>query len=68
MEATTHISVKLGKTISDGDYGGIRIDIGVNDHVREDRDGTGKAGVSAAIDRVYAIVEKKLAEKLSEFE
>jgi hypothetical protein len=61
-EQVTKISVRLGTTVNLGDFENIRLDIEVQDHVRSVDKSTG-----TAIDRVYALVEAKLAEKLEPY-
>jgi hypothetical protein len=61
-EPVTKISVRLGTTVNLGDFENIRLDVEVQDHVRSVDKSTG-----AAIDRVYSLVEAKLAEKLQPY-
>jgi hypothetical protein len=45
-----------------GNYESVHVDIGVEDFVRQNE------SVDSAVDRVYAFVEGKLAEKVKEIE
>lgn len=63
MEPVTKISVRLGTTVKLADFENIRLDIEVEDRVREGID----KNTPAAIDRVYDLVEAKLAEKLEPY-
>ncbi len=45
-----------------GNYESVHVDIGVEDYVRQNE------SVDSAVDRVYAFVEGKLAEKVREIE
>lgn len=64
MEQPTTISIKLETTVNLGNYENIRLEIRVDDRVR---DGIDK-NTGAAIDRIYNLVETKLAEKLETYE
>ena len=59
----TRVRVGLKFVRNLGNYESIHIDLGVEDYVRPD-DGN----VDAAMNRVYAFVEKKLVEKVAEIE
>lgn len=61
-EPVTKISVRLGTTVNLGDFENIRLDVEIEDHVRSTDKST-----SAAIDRVHALAEAKLAEKLDPY-
>lgn len=63
MEPVTKISVRLGTTVNLGDFENVRLDIEVEDRVREGID----KNTPAAIDRVFDLVKEKLAEKLEPF-
>ena len=58
----TIVKVDLQYVRNLGNYESIRVNLGVEDSVREGE----KA--NAAMDRVYAFVEKKLIEKMEEIE
>lgn len=58
----TRVSVSLGFTKNLGNFESLRVDIGIQDFVRQGE----KA--SEAVDRVYAFVESKLIEKSNEIE
>lgn len=58
----TKVNVRLGFTMNLGDFNSARLDIGVEDEVRDDE------GVNDAFERVYAFVEGKVIEKQSEFD
>jgi hypothetical protein len=62
MSADTRVSVDLSFTRNLGNYESIKINIGVQDIVRQGET------VDAATERVYAFVENKLIEKTSEVE
>lgn len=64
MEQPTTISVKLETTVNLGNYENLKLEIRVDDRVR---DGIDK-NTGAAIDRIYNLVETKLAEKLEAYE
>lgn len=57
---TTRINVRFGTTVNIGDFENVRLDIEVEDYVREGVD----KNSAEAIDRVYSLVESKLVEKL----
>lgn len=61
-EQVTKISVRLGTTVNLGDFENVRLDVEVQDHVRSTDKSTG-----AAVDRVFNLVEAKLAEKLEPY-
>lgn len=63
MDPLTKIKVRLGTVVNLGNYENISLELEVEDYVR---DGVDKNS-DAAIDRVYSLVEKKLAEKLEPF-
>jgi hypothetical protein len=63
MSEVTRINVRLGTTVNLGDFENIRLDIEVQDYVREGID----KNAGEAINRVHELVEKKLAEKLNPF-
>ncbi len=56
----TKIGVTLGYTLNLGNFQSLRIDLNVIDNKREGEN------INEAFDRVYAFVENKLAEKISE--
>lgn len=56
----TKVGVTLGYTINLGNFQSLRIDLNVIDNKREGEN------VNEAFERVYAFVESKLAEKVSE--
>lgn len=58
----TKVKVDLSFTRNLGNYESIKINIGVEDHVRKDET------VDSATDRVYKFVENKLLEKTREVE
>ena len=60
--AETRVKVDLSFTRNLGNYESIRINVGVEDDVREGEN------VDTATERVYAFVEKKLVEKTREIE
>ena len=60
--AETRVKVDLSFTRNLGNYESIRINVGVEDDVRNGEN------VDAATERVYAFVEKKLVEKTREIE
>lgn len=62
MSAETKVSVDLSFTRNLGNYESIKINIGVQDIVRQGET------VDSATERVYAFVENKLIEKTSEVE
>jgi hypothetical protein len=64
MEQPTGISIKLETTVNLGNYENIRLEIRVDDRVREGID----KNTGEAIDRIYSLVETKLAEKLETYE
>lgn len=51
------VNVRLGFTMNLGDFQSARVDIGVEDDVREGE------GVNDAFNRIYAFVEDKLVDK-----
>lgn len=59
---TTHVKVELQFTRNLGNYESLRVAIGVEDFVREGE------SVDNATDRVYAFVEEKIIDKVSEIE
>jgi hypothetical protein len=58
----TIVKVDLQYVRNLGNYESIRVNLGVEDSAREGEN------VNAAMDRVYAFVEKKLIEKMEEIE
>lgn len=58
---TTRVRVGLKFVRNLGNYESIHVDLGVEDFVRPD-----DKSVDGAMERVYAFVEKKLVEKVSE--
>ena len=54
------VNVRLGFTMNLGDFQSARVDIGVEDDVREGE------GVNDAFDRIYSFVETKLVDKQEE--
>jgi len=56
----TRITVTLGFTKNLGNFESLRVDIGIEDYVRDGEH------INDATDRVYKFVEKKLEEKASE--
>lgn len=59
---TTSVRVELQFTRNLGNYESLRVGIGVEDFVREGE------SVDSATDRVYAFVEEKIIDKVSEIE
>ena len=59
---STHVRVELQFLRNLGNYESLRVSIGVEDFVREGE------SVDSATDRVYAFVESKVVEKVSEIE
>lgn len=62
MMSDTKVTVDLSFTRNLGNYESIKINIGVQDSVRQGE------SVDAATERVYAFVENKLIEKTQEVE
>lgn len=60
MDQPTRIEIKLGVTVNLGDFNSIKLEVGVEDRVRTGVD----ANTNAAIDRVYALVETQLQDKI----
>ncbi len=56
----TKVSVTLGYTLNLGNFQSLRLDLGVVDSKREGET------TNEAMERVYAFVESKLAEKINE--
>lgn len=56
----TKVSVSLGYTLNLGNFQSLRLDLGVVDYRRDEET------TNEAMDRVYAFVEAKLAEKIQE--
>lgn len=56
----TKVSVSLGYTLNLGNFQSLRLDLGVVDSKREGET------TNEAMDRVYAFVEAKLADKIQE--
>lgn len=59
MDATV-VKASLGVTINIGNFSNVRIDVGIEDYAREGEN------VDQAFERVYAFVEKKLEQKITE--
>lgn len=59
---STHVKVELQFTRNLGNYESLRVGIGVEDFVREGET------VDSATDRVYAFVEQKIIDKVSDIE
>jgi hypothetical protein len=57
---STRVTVTLGFTKNLGNFESLRVDIGIQDHLRSGEN------ISDATDRVYKFVEKKLEEKATE--
>ena len=60
MSETTNVSVTLGYTLNLGNFQSLRVDIGVNDFVRNGET------ADSAVDRIYSFVEEKVLEKVNE--
>lgn len=60
MSETTNVSVTLGYTLNLGNFQSLRVDIGVNDFVRNGET------ADVAVDRIYTFVEEKVLEKVNE--
>ena len=60
MEEPTKIQWNLGYTLNTGNFQSLRIDCQISDYTRGDET------VRQASDRVYALVEQQLMEKLQE--
>jgi hypothetical protein len=56
----TKVNISLGYTLNLGNFQSLRIDIGVEDSLRQDEN------VDAAFSRVYGFVEQKLIDKINE--
>jgi hypothetical protein len=56
----TRVTVTLGFTKNLGNFESLRVDIGIQDHLRSGEN------INDATDRVYKFVEKKLEEKATE--
>ncbi len=56
----TKVEVTLGYTLNLGNFQSLRVDIGIEDSLRNEEN------VEQAFDRVYSFVEKKLIEKINE--
>jgi hypothetical protein len=56
----TKVNVTLGYTLNLGNFQSLRIDIGVQDSLRNEEN------VDAAFNRVYEFVEQKLIQKVNE--
>ncbi len=63
----TKVKVDLGYTRNMGNFESLRVDIGVEDDLRTNSDGSPE-NVEQAFNRVYSYVEKKLVEKVQETE
>jgi len=59
---STYVNVELSYTRNLGNYENIKVNLGVQDYVRDGEN------VNAAMDRVYAFVEDKLITKMEEIE
>jgi hypothetical protein len=59
---STYVNAELSYTRNLGNYENIKINLGVQDYVRDGEN------VNAAMDRVYAFVEDKLITKMEEIE
>ena len=59
---TTHVKVELQFTRNLGNYESLKVAIGVEDFFRDGE------SVDSATDRVYAFVEEKIIDKVSEIE
>lgn len=60
MSDKTKVSVHLGFTVNLGNFQALKVDIGLEDWVRDGEN------VDQATDRVYGYVEKKLMKKLKD--
>lgn len=60
--ANTRVIVNLGWTRNMGNFNSMRVDIGVEDDLRDNEN------VEAGFNRVYNYIEKKLLEKVDETE
>jgi len=60
VSETTNVSVTLGYTLNLGNFQSLRVDIGVNDFVRNGET------ADVAVDRIYTFVEEKVLEKVNE--
>lgn len=60
--SNTRVVVNLGWTRNMGNFNSMRVDIGVEDDLRQDED------VEQGFNRVYDYIEKKLLEKVDETE
>ena len=56
----TKVTVGLGYTLNLGNFQSLRIDLSITDNKREGEN------TNEAFERVYALVEKKLTEKVAE--
>jgi hypothetical protein len=56
----TKVNVTLGYTMNVGNFQSLRVDVGVEDSVRDGEN------VQEGFDRVYAFVEEQLAAKIKE--
>ena len=56
----TKVNVTLGYTMNVGNFQSLRVDVGVEDSVRDGEN------VQEGFDRVYAFVEEQLATKIKE--
>jgi hypothetical protein len=57
---STKVTVALGYTLNLGNFQSLRVDIGVTDSRRDSEN------IEQAFDRIYAFVEGKLGEKVTE--
>lgn len=62
MNEITKVSVSIGTTVNLGNYENVKVEISVEDYVRES-----DLNTSEAVDRVFAFVEQKLAEKVEPY-
>jgi len=62
LKKSTYVNVELSYTRNLGNYENIKVNLGVQDYVRDGEN------VNAAMDRVYAFVEDKLITKMEEIE
>jgi hypothetical protein len=60
--SNTRVVVNLGWTRNMGNFNSMRVDIGVEDDLRQDED------LEQGFNRVYDYIEKKLLEKVDETE
>lgn len=58
----TVVKVEVGYTRNLGNFENVKVNLGIEDHVRDGEN------ANSAMDRVYAFVERKLIEKVQEIE